>query len=554
MTADVRAVAVWSLVFLVLGWAQIDGGAYIHDEAWTLEPALGALDLPTWPAGPVPAHLLARELDGAAAHGPARVVGVLGERSFMHPPAYYLLLNGWIHGVGSGRVALRLFGLVVGLVTLLGLFVLSRRLAGPRAGPWVVALYAVSPWTLVITHVLRPYGLALAVGVWATVAVLDAAEPEPSARRTRGRVAFVLLSALGLYSIYHHLFVLAWHGLFLVVSALRGPADGRARSLVAAVALPALAGLLFVPWLPTMQGHLADTGSVELYFSGFYGAAQWPGQLKLLADKFLALVTPVMARDVVTLALTALELLTLPLVVWSFQAARRADLSPGALRLWATAPALPLLISAGDAWHDTHTLFITKTGFLMFPLLLLLIARGWQAIPGENLRKAGLAAWLALLGWASVSGLALAQDQPGFLARIASDLGHADESSHLVLVNSTHRGDLMPLVMSLRDAGVRDVVLSHVEDGQLEATVRSLLAEPQRRRITLVNVPLRCQCMEPTRPWREQTLDAVADAARARAWAVGRGAPGHGAQMAAYPRALTIVSPGVPAPRGDDEG
>ena len=63
-----------------------------------------------------------------------------------HPPAYYLLLHGWIELFGSGDVAVRALSGIVAVAALPLAWIAGRRRAGRAGGLAVLAVTAVTPW------------------------------------------------------------------------------------------------------------------------------------------------------------------------------------------------------------------------------------------------------------------------------------------------------------------------------------------------------------------------------------------------------------------------
>jgi hypothetical protein len=551
-----RALLWFVLLFVLLGLVRADSARDRHDEAWTLEPAIGALPLPDTPADAVTVDALAARLRADAAHGFGGVIDTLHEPGFMHPPAHHLLLNAWVRAFGSGRLALRLLGIALGALALIGLYRLARRLVPhPAAGAWVVGLAAVAPWFGTVTIILRPYGLALATGLWATEALLAAHERErpDSGRPNAWHMAFVLLSILGLYALYHYAFVLAWHGALLCALAWRRAAAGRGLALGRAVLLMLVVGVAFLPWLPMLRHHLAATGSAPLYFSGLVPAAEWPARISQLVDGFLVEAVVFLWRQPLVAVLLVLQLVTLPLLLLAFRAGVRAEETPAARTAWLTAPLLPAFIAAADLAHGTHTLFVTKTGFLLFPLLLLLIVRAWLTAPWPALRRWGPAAWWLLLGAVTAGNLLHERSDAAPEALVAADLLQPGAESQVVLVNTQHRGEVFPLVLALRDAGVTGVRVAQVDEPHLAAAVEAVLSAPGAMRAMLVNVGARCQCLMPPTAWSEAALSAVAARAQSLGWAVGWGGPGHAGQLVDRNRALTITSPLRGGARAGDE-
>ncbi len=88
----------------------------------------------------------------------------------IHPPLYYALLHGWIGLLGAGPVALRLFSVLLGIVTIPVIYRTGLRLLSRRAALLAAFLLAISPLHVYYSQEVRMYGLValLSTGVLAT--------------------------------------------------------------------------------------------------------------------------------------------------------------------------------------------------------------------------------------------------------------------------------------------------------------------------------------------------------------------------------------------------
>ncbi|MCX7993242.1 MAG: glycosyltransferase family 39 protein [Fimbriimonadales bacterium] len=89
------------------------------------------------------------------------------EKGLMTAPAYIYLMAGVYTLVGHAPMAIRLLNASLGLLTLWGLWQLTRKLTGERAAQWVLLLGALHPHLLMITGWLYTENLALPLAVWA---------------------------------------------------------------------------------------------------------------------------------------------------------------------------------------------------------------------------------------------------------------------------------------------------------------------------------------------------------------------------------------------------
>ncbi|MDW8318494.1 MAG: glycosyltransferase family 39 protein [Anaerolineae bacterium] len=168
----------------------------------------------------------------------------------IHPPLYYALLGGWIGLVGPGPVALRLFSVAVGVLTVPLIYAVARRLGGPQVGVVAALLVAVNPLHVFYSQEVRMYAL---VALAATAAVGAAAAWLGLAAGGRGRgragwlLGYVAAMAVALYTQYYAGFLLAG----LALAGLWTLWRARANLRLAAVWLAAQGAvvLLYLPWL-----------------------------------------------------------------------------------------------------------------------------------------------------------------------------------------------------------------------------------------------------------------------------------------------------------------
>ncbi len=203
----------------------------------------------------------------------------------IQPPLYYLLLRPWLLVAGESEFALRFLSLIFGVLTVPLLAVVGRRLFGPRAGALTGLLAAVAPLYVWYAQEARMYTLLTFLGLLASYLLLRALE-RPARRFW---LAYVLVSALALYTHYFAVFLLAFHllyGLSTVrsrqspVGSRQSPVGSRQSAVrfgfgawglgFANLLICQFASLvLFLPWLPFVFIRLGTDVSY------------WPGVFKL---------------------------------------------------------------------------------------------------------------------------------------------------------------------------------------------------------------------------------------------------------------------------------
>lgn len=179
------------------------------------------------------------------------------------PPLTYVLLHYWIALFGSSTGAVRALSAGFGLAALPLAYFVGRRVGRTRGayGARVTALatlllVAASPFAARYATETRMYALQIVlvlVGYLVLTNLLD--------RPNVGWAAAVFVTATALlYNHYWSLYLVAIVGLGLVIAAVRAP-NGERRGPLYGIAALALAGVAFVPWVPTLLYQLQHTGT-----------------------------------------------------------------------------------------------------------------------------------------------------------------------------------------------------------------------------------------------------------------------------------------------------
>ena len=179
------------------------------------------------------------------------------------PPLYYVLLHVWAAVLGSGNLAVRSLSGMCMVGAAVALWFVGRRVAG-RAGAWIaVILIAANPYAVRYATETRMYTLEILLVSWGILAFRRALESP-----TLGRLApFGVIVVLLLYTQYWALYLLLVTAVLLLVLSWRSGYRHAARRMLLAIVI---AGVAFVPWLPTFLYQRAHTGTP-------WGTALFPG-------------------------------------------------------------------------------------------------------------------------------------------------------------------------------------------------------------------------------------------------------------------------------------
>ena len=178
----------------------------------------------------------------------------------VHPPFYYILLHIWQSIFGSSIVSLRGLSVVLGVMTIVVLYLLMRRLFSEKVAKLTGIFAAFGPFLIRYSDEVRMYALAALLAVLATY-LLVIAISKTTKQRYWWWGGYALIIALGLYTQYFFIFIIPAHIIYTLaihkwqIKRLLADKGWWLGNLLAAG--------MFLPWLPVM---LAQTSRVQQGF------------------------------------------------------------------------------------------------------------------------------------------------------------------------------------------------------------------------------------------------------------------------------------------------
>lgn len=297
------------------------------------------------------------------------------------PPLSYLLLRVWQPLAGTSEFALRFLSVLFGLLTLVALARIARRLTGQRiAATWALLLGALATPLLWASRETRMYGPFIAWTALAGMALIEALYA--TTPRVRRRWAWLWGGALfgALATLTLSAFWLAGQGLFALVVLLRRPWPA-ARAWMRDMLWPTLAaGVLFLPWV---IGALDSLDVNATYWAGHLPIAEF---LRItIAGMTVSEYWPVTSQ----VAIAGLLLLATFPALWLARRRPHAGLYP--LLYVFPVIAMALIFRSLPKWGSRHASFLV-------PLPVLALAVGWGMVRTLRHRRARVLAhiWLGV--------------------------------------------------------------------------------------------------------------------------------------------------------------
>lgn len=269
----------------------------------------------------------------------------------VHPPLFYILLKSWILLGGESAAWLRLFPIIVSILTLLPLYLLCRRLNLTLFESSIaVVLIAVNGFFLDYAFDLRMYGLVQLLtlsSLWLFAKF--------NHQSTKSKNTLIALSAVNLLLVFTHYFgwlIISLEGFYLIVQH-----KNRLKQFLFGVS-PIF--LLFLPWALTVVRAIGQRENFE--------NLDWltrPGFRELIW--FYATLNGIGAAHTTLIGMCVFGL---PILIWSWRVRQQADLKEtwSFLFFFAFAPVLLVFLLSNllpkSIWEERY-LIVSAAPYLL---------------------------------------------------------------------------------------------------------------------------------------------------------------------------------------------
>ena len=309
-----------------------------------------------------------------------------------HPPLSFFLLHYWGQVAGQSEFALRFTSLWFGVLCVVLIYALGRRLWDKRVGLAAAGLLAINPLYIWHAQEARMYAILAALTMASMLLYLLVL----SHREWYWWVAYGALTALAVYTHYYAALVIVAQGLYAALHVLlshTAERRERARGLMRLGAGLAVAGALYLPWLVPSLGILG----------AYHGAAR--SQIPLFEPVYRCLLvfgqgqTLPRAVSLWLLPLWGALLAGGTLVAW-----HRSRASAAWMSLYLAVPWSVIFVDSlrRPAFDERYFMVSTPPYYLFIALSLIALLEGGRAARARH-ALAGLAVAAVL----AVSGVSL---------------------------------------------------------------------------------------------------------------------------------------------------
>ena len=332
-----------------------------------------------------------------------------------HPPLYYWLLHGWMALFGDGDVAVRALSGIFGVAALPLVWVAGRRLGGRTTAWAALLLLAWAPFAVRYSTEARMYSLVMLLVLVGHLVVRRAADE----RHVPAWALVVLAAVTGtlLLTQYWTIFLLAATVITVGWWGRRAGTDARAVAvrLVIAIGVGALA---LVPWVPSLLEQSAHTGTP-------WAPAPRP---TVIAELSLGALGGGEIAEAGLLAFLLVVLLVLGVLGRPTPSGLVVAGTPSpAVRGEVAVIALTLGLGAVVGLATAST-FAVRYASVVFPLMVLVAARGLAVLPGRVAPLTVVGLVVGFGGAGIVENIRVERTQAGELAGLVADQASPDDA------------------------------------------------------------------------------------------------------------------------------
>ena len=360
----------------------------------------------------------------------------------MHPPFYYIVLRYLLKYVGNDIFFLRLSSIIFSLFSIVCIYHLGKTVCNDKVGLLSALILAISAYGIEYGAMVRPYPLAMLLSIVATTLIYQICKDGEFAFNNSKTILYMITILIGLYTIYHFLFVVIFHVVMVAAHTIRDK-----KSLFRVTFLYGFVSICYLPWFPFLLGQMKIVNAGSFYFHKKSGS-------QLFSSLFHPIVYTNFLQFVRGESLAILRLLIAVMTVGAIflGCIHLAKDSRGRVFVGAT---MAYLLSwfLVDLALEVRTLGVAKLHFFMVPIGLALLATGVFLVPERlHIKKLFMFIVCGLLLLNSI-GICYSQtnyDGPGgmemFQENISKYVSRENQERGLVLINTTRRRFLLPFV------------------------------------------------------------------------------------------------------------
>lgn len=301
----------------------------------------------------------------------------------MHPPFYYLSLHTIMRFFGNSTLTLRLISILFSAGSILIVYFLGQKILNERLGFISAFFLSISGYGVQFGGFVRPYSMAMFLALLTTYIIMSMSLENKVSFKDPRIYVYITSAALGLYTIYHFLFVIVFHICFLLLNHY-----SNRRTVFVCFAMFSIIFVLYCFWIPFLLIQLYKIINNSYYFHGFPNFLL----LKIILVEYLFLGSQIQKLPMALFII--LGCITYLVLAIGLHYLLKNNLS----RFLAISILLYIFSNIlVDIIMNTHTIQISKIQFFLVPLLLIILSAGCLSIKNYPYLQIVLISTFALL-------------------------------------------------------------------------------------------------------------------------------------------------------------
>lgn len=404
------------------------------------------------------------------------------QQAGMHPPLYYLLVRSVLKYVGNHAFILRLVSVCFAVGSIPLLYRIGKTVHTELTGIYSAVFFTISAYGIVYGTMVRPYPLAMFLALWSTDQALHLSTSKDTVIPFGKLALYGLTLTLGMYTIYHFVFIALFQVFFLLVHQ-----SMNRKSWVRLVLTILVAGMFYIPWLPAFYFQFTHVNSSEFYF---HGEASLSMLVKAIMGFNFAMFIEGKFNTLIKLLIIAIPGI---LTLWGYG---RSFLKP-LQRSFAIAMLGGLSANfVIDQILDTITLSVPKLSFFFSPMAVIFLSIGLTNITRPRMvHRIGVGMCCSLL---LLSSFLAFRNKPNFdgprclvelrdtLRAFSSRSEQTSPMKSIIVINTDRRRYIFSLLLPLQIEAADVTVRNNMNSDSIDMVIASLLEE-QYDRVILMN-------------------------------------------------------------------
>lgn len=197
-------------VGLILRLNNLSGRSLWTDEFFTLFQSTGHGQiqrfLDTLSKEAQPGLFMAKDFKALLRNDPAKGIKDVRQglsKEDTHPPLYFLIMHLWMRLFGDGQMAVRLFSVLFGMLSIFLAYKVSRLLFDENTALFSALFVSISSFAVRYSQEARAYSMLISIGLCSLLAIISFEKTKKSSRL----ILYALLNCLGIFTHYFYIFV-----------------------------------------------------------------------------------------------------------------------------------------------------------------------------------------------------------------------------------------------------------------------------------------------------------------------------------------------------------